>query len=58
MMAHRNRNIFLIVILLAVFSAGSAIGLADSLELQQYENYTVKILFGLHKCSCLEGQEL
>ncbi|MFP4049755.1 MAG: DNA ligase [Desulfovermiculus sp.] len=30
----------MIIILLAVFYAGPATGLADSLELQQYENYT------------------
>ncbi|MFO7876027.1 MAG: DNA ligase [Desulfovermiculus sp.] len=40
MMAHQNRNILFIIIILAVFSAGPAIGLADSLELQEYANYT------------------
>jgi len=39
MITHKDRNI-LFIILLIVWYADAAIGLADSLKLQQYENYT------------------
>ncbi|MBS3779116.1 MAG: hypothetical protein KGY41_01840 [Desulfovermiculus sp.] len=39
MVVHNGRNI-LFIIILTVFFADAAIGLADSLDLQQYKNYT------------------